>query len=68
VIRASMVIIYFFFGYQKWFPYEAHTLIPFISRHDPCCVIHLSVSESGAPKTPLTCFRAPVPRARGPKF
>jgi uncharacterized membrane protein YkgB len=32
VVRASMVIIYFFFGYQKWFPYEAHTLIPFISN------------------------------------
>jgi uncharacterized membrane protein YkgB len=31
LVRASMVIIYFFFGYQKWFPYEAHTLIPFIS-------------------------------------
>ena len=32
VVRASMVIIYFFFGYQKWFPYEAHNLIPFISN------------------------------------
>jgi uncharacterized membrane protein YkgB len=32
VVRASMVIIYFFFGYQKWFPYEAHGLIPFISN------------------------------------
>ena len=32
VVRASMVIIYFFFGYQKWFPYEAHDLIPFISN------------------------------------
>jgi hypothetical protein len=31
-VRASMVIIYLFFGYQKWFPYEAHTLIPFISN------------------------------------
>jgi uncharacterized membrane protein YkgB len=31
LVGASMVIIYFFFGYQKWFPYEAHTLIPFIS-------------------------------------
>ena len=31
LIRASMVIIYFFFGYQKWFAYEAQTLIPFIS-------------------------------------
>jgi hypothetical protein len=28
VMRASMVIIYFFFGYQKWFAYEAHELIP----------------------------------------
>ena len=32
VVRASMVIIYFFFGYQKWFPYEAQGLIPFISN------------------------------------
>jgi uncharacterized membrane protein YkgB len=32
LVRASMVIIYLFFGYQKWFPYEAHTLIPFISN------------------------------------
>jgi len=32
VVRASMVIIYFFFGYQKWFSYEAHNLIPFISN------------------------------------
>src|ERR1700736_2539324 len=30
VVRASMVIIYFFFGYQKWFAYEAQGLIPFI--------------------------------------
>ena len=32
VVRASMVIIYFFFGYQKWFSYEAETLIPFIKN------------------------------------
>jgi hypothetical protein len=32
LVRASMVIIYFFFGYQKWFAYEAHGLIPFISN------------------------------------
>jgi uncharacterized membrane protein YkgB len=32
VVRASMVIIYFFFGYQKWFSYEAQGLIPFISN------------------------------------
>ena len=34
VVRAAMVIIYFFFGYQKWFSYEAETLIPFI-RNGP---------------------------------
>src|SRR5712691_7164488 len=31
-IRASMVIIFLFFGYQKWFDYEAQTLIPYISN------------------------------------
>jgi uncharacterized membrane protein YkgB len=30
LIRASMVIIFFFFGYQKWFEYEAQALIPYI--------------------------------------
>jgi uncharacterized membrane protein YkgB len=34
LIRASMVLIFFLFGYQKWFAYEAQTLIPFIS-HGP---------------------------------
>ena len=33
-VRASMVIIFFFFGYQKWFNYEAQGLIPYIS-HGP---------------------------------
>jgi uncharacterized membrane protein YkgB len=28
------MIIFFFFGYQKWFPYEAQALIPYIS-HGP---------------------------------
>jgi uncharacterized membrane protein YkgB len=32
VVRAAMVIMYFFFGYQKWFEYEAQTLIPYISN------------------------------------
>src|ERR1700752_2392895 len=30
--RASMVILFLFFGYQKWFEYEAQTLIPYISN------------------------------------
>src|SRR5690348_4722075 len=32
VIRASMVIMFFFFGYQKWWPYEVERLVPFISN------------------------------------
>jgi uncharacterized membrane protein YkgB len=32
VVRASMVIMFLFFGYQKWFPYEAKVLIPYISN------------------------------------
>lgn len=32
--RTSMVIIFLFFGYQKWFQYEAQGLIPYIS-HGP---------------------------------
>ena len=33
-IRTSMVVIFLFFGYQKWFQYEAQALIPYIS-HGP---------------------------------
>ena len=32
IVRASMVILFFFFGYQKWWPYEADRLDPFISN------------------------------------
>lgn len=32
LVRASMVIIFLFFGYQKWFDYEAQILIPYISN------------------------------------
>ena len=32
LIHASMVIIFLFFGYQKWFEYEAQVLIPYISN------------------------------------
>jgi hypothetical protein len=32
LMRAAMVIIFFFFGYQKWWAYEAQRLIPYISN------------------------------------
>ena len=34
LMRGSMVLVFALFGYQKWFDYEAQTLIPFIS-HGP---------------------------------
>src|ERR1700748_1972838 len=34
LVRVSMIIVFLFFGYQKWFWYEAQVLIPFIS-HGP---------------------------------
>jgi uncharacterized membrane protein YkgB len=34
IVRASMVLVFLFFGYQKWFAYQAQTLVPFIS-HGP---------------------------------
>lgn len=32
LLRASMVLIFLAFGYQKWFAYEAQILIPYISN------------------------------------
>jgi len=32
VMRASLVVLFLFFGYQKWFAYEAQVLIPYISN------------------------------------
>src|SRR3989441_10905981 len=32
LVRATMVVLFLFFGYQKWFDYEAQALIPYISN------------------------------------
>jgi uncharacterized membrane protein YkgB len=32
LVRASMVLIFLLFGYQKWFEYEAQALVPYISN------------------------------------
>jgi uncharacterized membrane protein YkgB len=34
LIRGALIFIFLIFGYQKWFEYEAHAVIPFI-RHGP---------------------------------
>jgi uncharacterized membrane protein YkgB len=33
-VRATMIIVFYVFSCQKWFDYEAHALVPFIS-HGP---------------------------------
>ena len=32
LVRGSMVLIFLLFGYQKWWEYEAQTLVPFIQN------------------------------------
>jgi uncharacterized membrane protein YkgB len=32
LMRASLVVLFLLFGYQKWFDYEAQALIPYISN------------------------------------
>jgi uncharacterized membrane protein YkgB len=34
LVRASMVVLFLFFGYQKWFDYEVKALVPFF-EHGP---------------------------------
>jgi uncharacterized membrane protein YkgB len=44
-----MVIIFLFFGYQKWFDYEAQTLIPYISQKLQMIWRKATVHKSGWP-------------------
>src|SRR5689334_13966932 len=32
LVRASMVVLFLFFGYQKWFDYEVQALVPFFEN------------------------------------
>jgi uncharacterized membrane protein YkgB len=48
LIRASMVIVFLLFGYQKWFAYEALVLIPFISNGPLISWMHPVFGTSGA--------------------
>jgi hypothetical protein len=61
VVRASMVIMYFFFGYQKWWPYEAERLVPFIS----CSATEAPAGFSGYPNGPSARCCSPVSGTNG---
>jgi uncharacterized membrane protein YphA (DoxX/SURF4 family) len=48
VVRASMVIMFFFFGYQKWFPYEFERLVSFISNGPLIWWLYPAFGHAGA--------------------
>jgi uncharacterized membrane protein YkgB len=48
LVLASMVIIFWFFGYQKWFSYEAQVLIPYISHGPLIFWLHPAFGIQGA--------------------
>jgi len=48
LVRASMVIMFFFFGYQKWWPYEADRLVPYISNGPLIFWLYHVFSQQGA--------------------
>jgi len=47
IVRASMVIMFLFFGYQKWWAYEAERLVPFIKQWSADLVALSCVRPSG---------------------
>ena len=54
-VRASMVLIFAFFGYQKWFSYEAQALIPFVKARASDIVDVPRVRRSGRHMVPGSC-------------
>jgi Protein of unknown function, DUF417 len=52
LIRASMVIIFLFFGYQKWFEYEAQGLSTSLRLR------HLQMPLKFFQERPIACFRS----------
>ncbi len=48
LLRASMVLIFAMFGYQKWFAYEAQVLIPYISNGPLIFWLHTLFGIRGA--------------------
>lgn len=47
-MRWSLVLIFFLFGYSKWFPYEANALIPIISNSPILSWMHPVFGIQGA--------------------
>src|ERR1700743_2593689 len=54
LVRASIVIMFFFFGYQKWWAYEAERLGPFISNGPLIWWLYPVFGHQGASWVPAT--------------
>jgi hypothetical protein len=67
LLRASMVLIFLAFGYQKWFAYEAQVLIPYISNGP---LIFWMYPSFRRPRSQLVsrCFRMGVRHAAIPRI
>ena len=48
IVRGAMVIMFFFFGYQKWFAYEFERLVPFISNGPLIWWLYPAFGHAGA--------------------
>lgn len=48
LIRATLVFIFLIFGYQKWYPYEAHAVLPFITHGPLTFWLYPAFGERGA--------------------
>ena len=48
LVRASMVVLFLFFGYQKWFDYEVKALVPFFENGPLISWMYSVVGHQGA--------------------
>lgn len=48
LLRASLILVFLFFGYSKWFAYEAHGLLPLIGNSPLLSWMHTLFGERGA--------------------
>lgn len=48
LIRWMLVLVFAFFGYSKWFPYEAEALVPLIQNSPILSWMHSVLGVSGA--------------------
>jgi hypothetical protein len=66
LVRASMVIIFLFFGYQKWFQYEADVLIPYIGNGRLISWMYPVFGIRGASSYSSVCQSGPSARSSSP--